>query len=358
MPGVVGRRIKSAYGLGSTWGTAVNVTHQILLEDTEGFDNNPELVMDMSFGQDFVGIGEIGDYQGLTPALKTQYRFEQGPDVFTAAAMGSSANPTVVSSVAANSLVAYSHVITMSPELTKFFTLASNFQNYVQEITSFVVTGFSLSIGDQGRINASFPIAAGQTTYETSTNTSSTINSAVATNPATTGYRAFRRLTRLRMNAQSASALSGSDIVDNAGDWSLEFSRPVSLDNVLNSAYILQPADDGFVTASMRIVYPRMTSTSANSLAYALNNAGVFKADILMTGTYINSTTQRSALWEFPAVQVQSGGYKAVVTGHGQVRPECTFTLQAASAAPSGMAGLTSPMRVTIVNSRSTNLLA
>jgi hypothetical protein len=354
MAGVVGRRIRAAFGLSNTWAVPASVTRQLLIETSEGFDNMPELVSDESFAQDFIGLGEIGDHQALTPSLQTQYRFEQGPDVFTAAAMGSAANPTVVSSQAATSLVAYSHVITMSPELTKFFTLASNFQNYVQEIQTFKVSGFQLSVGDQGRINVSFPIAANKTVYDSTVNTSATIGDAI---PATPGNRAFRRLTRLRMNAMGAAGLGAGDEVNIAKEFNLDYTRPLALDHVLNSDGIIEADDDGFIEGSLKIVYARMTSVSANSMQVALQTGNAFKADILMNGTYINSHTRRSALWELPALQVNTGGFKAVVVGHGQVRPEVTFTFRAAPSAPTGMS-TTGPLRVTIINSRDTNLLS
>ena len=61
-------------------------------------------------------------------------------------------------------------------------------------------------------------------------------------------------------------------------------------------------------------------------------------------------------LFEFPALFVSK--FDAPVSGHGLVRPVVTFKGYMANAAPTGMSGLTNPMRVTIVNTRATNLLA
>ncbi len=355
MPGVVGRLIDAAYGKTNTWGVPSTVTQQILINSTEDFDNKPEVVTDESFSQDFIAEGEIGDHMPITPNLAMQLRFDQGADTFLAACMGSAADPAVVSSIAANSLVAYSHVVTLSPSLWWMGTLASNFQNYVQEIQSFKVSGFTVRVGDQGRMEVTFPIVGNKTVYDSTTNTSAAIAGATI---ATPGNRAFRRLTRLRMNAQSAGALGSTDIVPVAKEFQIAMTRPLAQDHVLNSDYIYEADDDGFVGFTMEITYARMTSAAANSMQVAMQTGNVFKMDILMSGRYINSLTQRSILWESPSVQVSSGGFKAVVTGHGQVRPVVNFDLRLAPAAPTGMSGLVNPLRVTITNTRSTNLLS
>ena len=75
-----------------------------------------------------------------------------------------------------------------------------------------------------------------------------------------------------------------------------------------------------------------------------------------MVGTAINTMTNRSLLIQMPALFVSK--FDAPVTGHGQVRPVVTFKGRLADAAPTGMATLTYPMRVTLVNARSANLLA
>lgn len=351
--GVVGRRIRSAYAVTSTWGVPASVTQQIMYESNDGFDNQPELVNDESFSQDFIGLGEMGDNQALTPSLAMQFRFEQGADVFLAAALGSPGNPTVISSQAAASLVAYQHVIDMSPELHGMFTMATNMQRYIQEVVSFKVNGFSLSVGDQGRFNISYNIVGGKTDYASTVNTSATVAGATI---ATPGSRAFRRLTTLRINPMAGGSLTAADAVPNATEFSVDYTRPLAQDQVLGLDYIIEADDDGFFEGTMRVLFSRMTSAAANSMMVAYSTGNALKADVTMLGTFINSTTRRSALWQFPALQVETGGYKAVVVGHGQVRPEVTFRLKAAPSAPTGMAGITNPLRVTIVNTRSTNL--
>lgn len=354
MPGISGRRIDAAYAISNTWGVAATVTQQLLLMNTEGFDNKPDLVDDESFGPDYIGLGDIGDHQPITPTLEMLLRFDQGSDVFLAAALGSAANPTVVSSQAATSLVAYSHAITMAPEAWRMFTLATNFVQYVQEIRTFKVAGFKFAVGQNGRILASYPIVGDKTVYTSTTNPAAAVTAATV---ATPGSRAYRRVTRLRMNIASAGALGASDEMTLARDFSIEAKRVFAMDPVLNSDTITEADDDGFWGGTIEVTFARMNTVTANSLMAAYQVGTAFKADVQFLGSYINSFTQRSILLEMPALQVPSGGYKAVAAGQGQVRPTVTFALKGASAAPTGMTGLTDPLRATIINARSTNLL-
>lgn len=354
--GIVGRQVKSAYARSSSWGVAASVTQQILLLDTDGFDSQVERVDDEAFTQDFIGVGEAGDHRPLTPRWKMDLRFEQAAPTLIAASMGSAAAPSVVSSAGAASLVAYSHVITMAPALSHFFTLANAFSTmYVQEVQTSRIGGFVLSVGNQGRWRIEFKTVGNKTVYNSTTNTASTVNGAAA---ASLSNRAFRKNTRFRLNMQSAGALGPTDESNIVREFTLDTDRPLAQDHVCNSDSIIEADDDGFFVGELTVMFARMTSASANSLARGLASMVTLKGDAFMVGDYINSTTQRSLLIEWPALQMQADGFKAVTTGHGQVRPEVKFSLQAASAAPTGMSGLTAPMRVTIVNGGSANLLA
>lgn len=353
--GTTGRQTNFAYGRTSTWNVPATVTQQLLIESTEGFDAKPEMPDDESFTQDYIGMTEPGDNTPITPELKMRLRFEQGPDVFIAAAVGSPAAPVVVSSQAATSLVAYTHAITMAPEIAGMFTGAMDMVNYVQETRSFKVSGIKINVGANGRLVAAFPIVGDKTVYDSTVNVAASIAGATV---ATPGNAAWRRTTRIRMNMQAAGALGASDELNNVKEFAFNFNRPLAQDLVCNSDSIIEPDDDGWLEGTVEFTYARMNSNPANSLVVALAAGGTFKADIFMQGPYINSYTRRSMLWEMPALQFQPAGYQAAVVGHGIVRPKATFKLKMADAAPTGMTALTNPLRVTIVNARSSNLLA
>lgn len=359
MAGVTGREVKAAYARCNTWGTPASVTRQLLISSSDGLDNEVGLIDEDAFSQDFLGEAEVGDSVPRTPELAMQARFED-VDTWVAAACGSAASPSVVSSVAANSLVAYSHTITLAKELTHFFTgaiMMGDPTQYVLEVPSFKIRGFSLRTGDNGRMQFGFPIVGNKATYTSSVNINSTVGGARA---ASLGNRLLRKNGRIRMNVQSGGALGTSDeIAGNTGlrDLALTYTRPMAQDDIVfGGDSIIEPDDDGFAEFMLEVTFPRMNTVSANSLAVGLQAGRIFKGDLRFLGPYINSTTQREFLLEMPALQLAT--FRAPITGHNQVRPTAQFRLKAASAAPTGMSGLTNPFRIQIVNANSANLLS
>jgi hypothetical protein len=355
MPGVTGREIVAGWVKGTTWGTANSVTRQILLTDTSGLDANISMIDDETFNQTFLGSAETGDQNPISQELTLQMRFED-VDSWIAHAMGSAAAPAVVSSQAANSLVAYSHAVTLATELTSFITLAVDMGGqYVLEVPSAKVKGYTIRVGENGRMMMSFGITGAKTNYTSARNTATTLSVARA---AGTGNRALRKNSRFRMNVVAAnnSLTTASDEQTIVREITFNTMRSMAEDDfVFNQDYIIEPEENGFPEFALDLTFARMNTVSANSLATAYQANTDFKADWYFVGPYINSTTQRSMLFEFPDLQLYS--FRAPVTGADQVRPQATFRAKRAAVAPIGMSGLTLPFRLTIVNANSQNLL-
>jgi hypothetical protein len=349
MPGVTGADVKAAFAVSNTWGTPASVTAQVLLTTTEGLDGMPTLVDDDAFNQSFLGEGESGDYPALTPELGMQLRYEGAAPKFIAYAMGSAAAPSSVSS-GPNSITAYSHLLTMAASLTKYLTLAIDETEYVLEVPSLKIRGYSLKVGENGRMMITFPAVGAKPSYASTVNTNSTVGGATA---ASLLNRAYRRQGVFRMNLQSAGSLAASDANAYVTDITMGAQTPLTTDDfVFGQDYIIEPTFSGFAEFPLDITFAQMNTTTANSLVIAAQTAKVFKADLTFTGAYINSTTPRSITFEWPALQIVD--FKAPVTGHNAVKPVVSFRAKQASAAPTGMA-FTTP-RCTIVNTNSANL--
>lgn len=352
--GVTGREVKAAFVRTNTWGVPASVAagSQILLTSNDGWDGEPILVDDEAFGQTWIGSGEIGDHNPRTPEIVVQGRFET-IDQWLAAACGSVTAPSVVSSIAANSLVAYQHNITLADELTPMFTITNEMEKYVLEIPSMKIRGFNLRIGENGRYMVGFPIVGAKANYDSTVNVLGTAATAVAAN---LGNRFFRKNTRIRMNVQSAGSLTTTDELSIIKDFAFTYARPLAGDDfVHNQDYIIEPEDDGFADLMVEVTYARMSTIAANSLAIGLKDAQNWKADWFCQGPYINSMTRRSLLIEMPNLQLSS--FKGVVTGNNQVRPVAQFKMKLAAAAPTGMSGLVNPFRATLVNANSATLI-
>lgn len=357
MAGVTGAEVNVGWAFSNTWGTPASVTKGAYLQSTDGLDGGPAIVDDDAFNQSFIGEGEVGDYPALTPEIGMQLRYEGAAPQWMAAAMGSAAAPAVVSSIAASSLVAYSHVLTLAPRPSKFLTLAADMGNpsqYVLEVPSLKVRGFTCKVGDNGKMQVSFPSTGAKPVYISSVNINSTVGAAAAT--GTLLNRTYRMQGTFRMNLQSAGALAAGDAYVNARDITFGVNVPMTgdEDHVFGQDYIIEPDVDGFPDFPVEVTFASMNTVSANSFAIGLKNGAIFKADLTFLGGYINSTTQRTHLFQWPALQVH--GFKASAASHGKIRPVVTFRGKKATAAPTGMA-FTDPVRISVVNQNSANLL-
>ena len=356
MAGVTGAEVNVGYAFSNTWGTPASVTRGALIKSTAGLDGGPTMVDDDAFNQAFIGEGEVGDYAALSPEIGMQMRFEGAAPIWMAAAMGSAAAPVVISSQAANSLVAAQHVLTLAARPTKFLTLACDMgspSQYVLENPAVKVHGFSVKVGENGRMEISFNCISAKPVYDGAVNTNSTVAGVTA---QTLSTRVYRNAGTFRLGLQSAGSLTATDAVTIAKDLSFGVTVPMTTDDVVfGQSYITEPDVDGFPEFPVEITYATMNTISANSMAIALKTGVVFKADLTFTGANINSTTARNLLVQWPALQLYS--FAAEAASHGKIRPTATFKAKQASAAPTGMA-FTQPIRVTWVNANSTNLLS
>ena len=411
--GINGKQVRAAWALTNTWGVAAAVKQQILLESLESFDAEPMFVDDNSFAQSWRGIAEIGDQGTRTQDLALQARLEEMDD-WWAAGFGKAERPTLSAGSAAaissatgipsnsftalrnmvnsteirvntanaarsltvnysNSAIAanssrtkpmWDHVIELAPQLATQMTLAASFDfegsnaDYVLEIPSFKVRGFTLSIGDNGIINASFPVLGSKGQYNSTTNAFAHVANSTAA--ADLGNRIFRKNCTVRMNDVSAGALSASDeltgLTAPLTKFSLDFTRPLTEDFVAGQDYIIEPDDDGFIDFPVSFEFARMTQQSANSMYNHMAAGKSYKCDMSFLGPKVNAVQQREMFIEMPTLQIVS--WKASVSGHQQIRPMADLKMRTPNqgVAPAGMNFL-EPARMTLRNTNPRKLL-
>ncbi len=349
---VTGREVKMGYAQSNTWGVPASVTQQILFGDTGPLEAQQTYIEDESFNQVFKGDAEVGDHAAPSGEFSGQFRY-QDFDRFLAAACGSPATPTVVSSVAANSLIAYQHVINLADRLSQQLTVAADLTRYVVEVPTVRVRGFSFRVGSNGVMTVSFPFVGSRTVYTSTTNTNSTLGGAAR---ATLGNRVKRQAGVFRINLQSGNSLVATDAVStNTGDLSFTYARPMAEDFVFSQDYITDPIDNGFGDVMLEATFVRLNTTTANSFAVAQKAGTRFKADLTFTGpTYINSTTQYTYRMEFPNLEVRE--YAGPAAGGGNIMSKVKFAAMLASSSPLGMP-FVRPFRATLINMNSATLL-
>lgn len=145
-------------------------------------------------------------------------------------------------------------------------------------------------------------------------------------------------------------------------EWELTINRPVETRHVArgaNSQYIVEPFDLGMIEVMLRIKFGKIDDANEDLVAY-WNSQTQLMAEIFWDGAAIGSGTNRSYKIQLPLLE--SNGQ--VPGGHGYpnnsslMEPEITFRALKASAAPSGMTGVTDLVRITSVDERSTKWTA
>jgi len=342
MAGTTGRTNKFAfakYGTNS-WGVAASVTKGAYFASDGGATYQPQRVNDDAFGQAFLGPGDFGNVTAPDLTLVQRARYDDWSYILEALVMGSP-NAVTISTSASGAVTSWKHIIDLAPSTDGLgLTFAIDKELFVDELTSGKPYGLSFGLGDSGVFDESFKILGSQMTNISSVNTRSTVNGATF---KSLDNRMFTKQATFRMNVATAGSLTASDAINVEGlEWS--FERPQDAPFVTGQDFVFEPADNGHPMAKVTVGYPRMNTISANSLYQALRDDQTFKADITIAGALINSTDRYTALWQFPALELDE--WQATVTGPNQVKPTATFTAKLASTSPSGMA-FVNPIRLT-----------
>jgi hypothetical protein len=348
MSGVTGKEVAMAFAKFGTnsWNAAASVTKGAFFSSDGGLKFQPNLIDDDAFGQVFLSESEPGDIAPPDLTLPAQVRFDDNLYLFEALAMGSPATVTISTS-ATGAVTSWKHVIDLSDSIDGLgITLAINKKLYVEEITSAKIYGFEQDDSD-GKLMASYKVLGSKPSVQSSININSTV--AGATFPAL-GNRTMRKHATLRMNKAVGSSLVAADAVKYES-VKVAFSRPQDQVHVGGQDFIDEPADNGFPEISVEVAYPRMNTTSANSLFAGLRDGTTFKADLTYAGAYINSTDKYTRMFEFSALKLQT--HETALAGANQIKPKATFKAYLATTTPTNMTFIR-PFRLTRIMVNST----
>ena len=346
MSGRTGREMKMAFAkfAANSWGVAASVTKGVYFESDAGMQLRINQVADNAFGQSFIGPASNGLVEAPDLTFRGRSRYEDHCYILDALAMGSPA-AIAISTSANGQVTSWSHVVDLAPSIDGLgATFAIDKVQYVEELTSAKIYGFEESNDDIGALNVSYRVMGSKPTPISSININSTV--AGASYPSL-GNRVVQQQGVFRMNAQAGGSLASGDtqVVESVR---LTFTRPQDGPHVFGQDYIIEPADDGWPDAMVELTFPRMSTVSANSLFVGLQAGASSKADWTFTsGLYINSTDAWQKKYQFPYLQFLPDGFAANTNGPQQVKPVARFALRLPSAAPTGMSGVVTPIRLT-----------
>lgn len=161
-----------------------------------------------------------------------------------------------------------------------------------------------------------------------------------------------------RINTQGGSALGDIDKIYPAS-FELVSKRKVKgeYDGKYKTYYpnvqdlIDEPANDGIMETTLKLTFPRHTSST---FLAALQADTRYKADMTFTGAVIEGAYYRQFKVQFPHLQLKNVD---IADAQGNIKEPLEFIVHGATAAPTGMSGLTDPFWISGINRRTTNPL-
>ena len=221
----------------------------------------------------------------------------------------------------------------------------------ISEVPGAVFNGFEIRVGEMGRMEVDWLCIGDQEKVDSAINTATQIT---ALTFPTLGRRWFFKDCVTRLNLQSAGALAAGDAMKFTS-LTLRVEQPIDVKFVGGQPSIIQPLDNGFPKITLDLTFARYDATSKAFFA-AHKDGTRYKGDLIFTGPLIDATTSWGLKFELPnlAVMVNTSPLPTVQQGEPKISLEALDT----TAAPTGMTGVTKPIRVTTTGIATTNPFA
>jgi hypothetical protein len=335
-----------SWSTGTAVATAVGAGDGHRVRDDFGVQLTQNYSYDDSAGQSFIGSVQLGNTAPVAAAIPMYLHYSDVfQNVLWALAFGTGGTAPVQISTS----TAYSNTFEPATSRTGLYaTIVRDKVQHISEVPGAKCTGFELTFGQDGRAEIVWNFIGDREVIDSSINTSTQI-SALTFPPQ--GIRAFLRQAVLRLNSQAGGSLSASDAVQFTA---LRFTFAESMDeyHVSGAASLIEPEIQDHLTVELEITVPRFNSATDDFFA-AHRDVSLYKGDLTLTGPTIG-TTNYALLFQFPNLAVPS--FSAPIPGGGG-NSTPTFRLRAMSTttAPTGMTGVTVPVRLTTTGSSTTN---
>lgn len=160
----------------------------------------------------------------------------------------------------------------------------------------------------------------------------------------------------LRINAASGGALGSGDVLPLPTSVELVYEPGLESDIHGDEGAFDEPVMRRPPSTRLRLQFSRYTQTLRSLLISARENQTMLKGDLVFTGAALGAGNY-SAAFSFPALRVDSD-LDPTAEGSDLVGLDVELHAQEATAAPSGMSGITKPVDVSFVNGVNADPLA
>lgn len=332
---VSSRNSKVGLAIAGSWGTAtaVGAGNGVWVTDDIKVSLSMQIDEDRSAGQGFITSLQVANHNVVKAELPTYLHYN---DVFQnqlwALACGTGGASTFEPA---------------TNKTGRYATIVRDKVEFISEVPSAKCSGFELSFGDNGRAEITWMFTASKEVVDSAVNTTTQID---ALTFPTQGLRAFFKQVRVRINEASGGALGLGDEIK-ITDLTFKYEQSMDELFVAGQDSVIEPEDDDFPEITVEMTFARLDPTSSNYIAYHRDNTPL-KMELFFAGP-----DSKSIKIEFPRLQVAEAPVE-FKGGADNVAPEIVMNAYAALAAPTGMAGITAPFRITTVGSNTTDYFA
>lgn len=345
----INKATSGSWGTGTAVATAVGAGDGFLIRDDLGIQLQQGYSFDDSAGQSFIGSVQAGNTEAVRASIPMYLSYA---DTFYNVLWGAAFGTGGTSPSQVGTTTAYTNTFEPATSRTgQYFTIVRDKGQYIAEVPGAKCTGFELTFGEMGRGELAFNFIGDVEKSDSTINTATQVSA--LTFPAA-GQRAFMRQAVLRLNSQSGGALDSTAEIKFTA---LTVRLVETLDelHVGGQATLIEPEITDHVVIEMDVTMPRFDAASDDFFA-AHRDVSLYKGDLTITGPAIAGSNYK-LLFQFPNLSVPS--YQAPVPGGGgNVAPSMKLRALSTTAAPTGMTGVTVPMRLTTTGSATANPFA
>lgn len=329
-----------SWGTSAASATAVGAGDGHYVMDDIGAILSMQQSKDDSASQNFIGSVQVANAEQVQVTIPVLMHYHDSwMNVLYALAFGTgSTSPTQIGATTA-------YTNTFEPSTQKnglYATIVQDKSVDIFEIPGAKCTGLVIATGEMGRMEARFTFIGDLVKDDSTVNTSTQIS---ALTYPTQGLRVFLDDAVIRVNAQSGGALSAGNALDVTA-LTFNFSQPLDVKHVAGQTTIIEPEENDFPEITVELTGARYESSGNWNALFAGHRANTaYKMDITFTGASL-ATTNYGVLFQFPNMIVRPVNFN-VPGGAGQITPSATFEALSTTSAPTGMTGITAPVRVT-----------
>jgi hypothetical protein len=351
MIGVASAEIRAAVKKAVAWGTAVPCGAQ------DGILILPSVIRREALGEtdDYAGsyYAEDGDLGAIRVGgdISMYLRYD-GCDLPLVLAMGIAGVPAQLGMGPA-----YAYTYRPAADIDgQFATFVEHMKNYIMEIPSLKITGFTLKGATGKALTLALRIMGINRVHDSVINTMASFGNVTYVE---TANRVRYSQGVFRMNAASGAPLASDDRIFPS---SFEFSFHRRLKGEYTGGYpftsadhtqdlIDEPTNNGPPAISLKLGFPRHTSATYLTI---LGGDVRQKMDITFTGTPIGEGYNRTLALRFPHLQLINDD---PADEEGVIKEPLEFRVLAPETPPPGMKGITDPFQINGVNERRTDPL-